>query len=103
MNEDVKESLNSGLNIEMGKFIKYVFEGRKGKNVNSKRPVKGVFKEEGSDKIHKGDNCAIWDIGGDALLSYQGACAYFNHTLRDGEKKRIAVSAEWDKGSILDE
>ncbi len=95
MNEDVKESERAGLGMEYGKFVKFVFDCN-GKSVSSKRPIKGVFKNKGEKAEHKGDSFIAWNVGGDALLSYQAACAYFNRDLRPGEKERIAVSAEWD-------
>jgi len=81
--------------LEHEKFIQFVLNKRIS-NLSKKRLIRGSFKEEGSEKVISGDEFMAYEIQkGDALESYKCYIEYFNHTLRKGELKRIAVCAVW--------
>jgi len=57
--------------------------------------IEGCFKQEGSDEIHKGDNFKAHKVSGLSVEElYKLYIEYFNHTIREGEKKRIFVSVK---------
>ena len=61
--------------------------------------IEGKFKEVGSDKIHDGDNFLANEVhtNGKPISAkeiYKTYLEWFNYTLRQGEGKRIFVSAK---------
>jgi len=84
----------AGMEIEYEKFINHVFKFKgKGCYGSGRRMIVGKFKEKGLKRVHT-ETFEVISCG-DAEKSYAGAVAYFNRTLRPGEKERVAVSAEW--------
>lgn len=88
------------IDMEVEKFLEYQLGKRiTDRNKDKRRLLHGTFKEEGSDKVHTGDNFLAYELSHcSASQVYECYVFYYNHTLRHGEKVRVAISAEWAKG-----
>lgn len=85
--------------MEIEKFLEYNLNKRiNDRNANNRKLLNGSFKEEGSDKIFEGDNFLAYELSRcSAFEVYECYVAYYNYTITEFEKKRIAVKAEWIK------
>lgn len=84
------------IRIEIEKFLQTNLK-KLIQNQNQQRKLYGKFMEEGSAKIHEGDNFMAYELAKcSAFEVYECYIKYFNHTITNNEKIRFPVSAEWE-------
>ena len=92
---------NNTVHEEVMNFKKFA-ESRKLLYYDEKVWIEGKFKHEGNKRIFDGDNFSANKvlISGEPINAetiYRAYLGWFNYTLRQGEKKRIFVSAKIGK------